>query len=157
MRTYTREHRALVRATKSPPPWSKGFIAFWLFGLSVILGALIAVAAHASVSRTEHHAQVRHELAVHRALRLHALKVHRAQLVRHSHGHGLTWWTAHTATWACIRRWESGSNYRAFAGAYGFSPGYWGATPHGAQDRLALHILHVSGPGAWSTAQRCGL
>ena len=51
MRTYTREYRAelraLDRAERHPLPWSRGFITFWLLGLSVICGAILASMAHA--------------------------------------------------------------------------------------------------------------
>ena len=88
---WRREALAIQRLNNPTPPrrrlpWSRRFVAFWLFGLSVIVGALIATAAHATPTPS-HAAQVRHAVAVHRAHRLHALKVHardvrRAAMVR---------------------------------------------------------------------------
>ena len=84
-----REQLAKIRLNGIKPSRASNlFKCFWIGVLLGIAAAMWASVAHASdVKPSSHHAQVRHALAVHRAHRLHALRVHardvhRAALVR---------------------------------------------------------------------------
>lgn len=76
------------------------------------------------------------------------------------------------AVWACIRRLESGGNYRANTGnshygAYQFSQATWDSmhtgyaradlAPPAVQDDAARRLQARSGWSQWTTARRCGV